>query len=171
MIDRYLAMSRKQLFAALVAGQPVDPESLDDTEHKGISLGLPGWAVKLSWRTFRKTFHRDKATGALRGWNVRMEQHGIDGPRVAMMKRGVPFTFGHYVVRRPEEASHPKVPQGLLLDYDVPGNGFMRLVRDPLVRVEGGALLGWSYLSLWRMPTPSYFLLLPEGPLSFIPPS
>lgn len=171
MLDRYLTMTRKELFAALVAGKPIDPGSLDDTEHKGISLGLPRWAETLSWKTFRKTFHRDKATGALRGWNVRMEQQGLDGPRVAMTKRGVPFTFGHYIVRRPEEASHPRVPQALLLDYDVPGNGLLRLMRDPLVQVEDGVLLGWSYLSLWRIPTPSYFLLVPEGSLSFIPPS
>ncbi len=176
LVERFLPMKGRALRAALAAGHPIEPAALDDTEYAGISLGLPAWMERLSWKTFRKTFRRDPDTGALRGWNVRMEQHGIGGPAVPKQKRGEPWTFGHYLVR---EAKGVRMPgpydQALLIDYDVPRNAFFgRRVRDPLVAVEPGrvdALLGWSYVDLgvFRVGTPSFFLLLREGPLSFVP--
>jgi hypothetical protein len=180
-----LDASRRELRRALAAGHPIDITALDDTEYRGISLALPKLIEKLSWKTFQKTFHRDRATGELRGWNVRMEQTGIDGPPVPMKKNGVPKTWGHYAVyeargQGPRETKGAKLAapydQALLIDYDVPSNGwFTRRMRDPLVALEPNnpdALLGVSYLDFrwFRVMTPTYFLLLREGPLSFIAP-
>ena len=82
-----LSLSRDTLRGMLEGGHPIDPRTLDDAEYRGVSLGLPSPIVKLTWLTFRKTFHRDPRTGALRGWNVRMQQAGLDGPRAPMLDR------------------------------------------------------------------------------------
>jgi hypothetical protein len=164
-------MSRRALASTLREGHPIDPRALDDSEYRGISLGLPAWMERLSWKTFQKTFHRDPATGALRGWNVRVEQRGLDAPSVAKVRKGAPWTFGHYVVRPLDPASSPRgLQRGLVIDYS-PEGGLMGRMRDPLVALHEGSvqqLLGWSYMDLgfWRMPTPSYFLLEREAPLS-----
>jgi hypothetical protein len=161
-----LTASRDELAALLREGHGIRAEALDDTEYRGISLGLPGFVDRLTWKTFRKTFHRDPDTGLLRGWNVRLEQGGLDAPSVPMRRGGRPVTFGHYVV----VAGDP----GLLLDYSAGQNGLSptALVRDPVVALEPGdprLLLGWTYLQVGRhrIGTPSYFVLELEGPLSF----
>ncbi len=165
-------MSRRDLAGLLRGGRPIAPRALDDTQYRGISLGLPAWMERLSWKTFQKTFHRDPRTGELRGWNVRVEQRGLDATSVARIRRGVPWSFGHYRV----VAMHDGVPRelrtGLLIDYS-PEGGLAGRVRDPLVALDEGSterLLGWSYLDLglFSVPTPSYFLLEREGRLERI---
>jgi hypothetical protein len=152
MIQTFLDLPRQQLRARLEAGHPIAPNALDDTRYRGISLGLPAWIDRLAWKTFEKTFHRDG--DALRGWNVRLEQTGVDGPVVPLLKRGEPHTFGHYRV--------------------VQGARWMELrygaMVDPLVALETGEtdwLLGRS--DLLGVPTPSYFLLQRIGPLEHVP--
>lgn len=175
------AMSRRELAGVLRAGHAIDPRELDDTEYRGTSLGLPGIVERLTWKTFRKVFHRDPESGQLRGWNVRLEQHGIDGPSVPMRGRdGAPVTFGHY--RVVELAGRPMpiaCEKGLLLDYGLGENRALDpvgLVRDPLVAVErdrADLLLGWSYVEAGplRFGTPSFFTLEREGPLTHrVPP-
>jgi hypothetical protein len=174
-LDALLGMRRSELHEVLRGGHPIDPASLDDTEYRGTSLGLPAFVERLTWKTFKKVFHRDPETGHLRGWNVRLEQRGIDGPSVPMQRRGAMFTFGHYRVvsmegRRTPAACGP----GLLIDYGLGENGRldpMRSVRDPIVAVNAGQrelLLGWSYLDLGaiQVGTPSFFALSYEGPLA-----
>lgn len=160
--------SRADLARVMAAGHPIDPASLDDSVYQGTSLGLGRLIEKLTWRTFAKTFHRDPATGALRGWNVRCEQHGDDGPLVYQRRAGAPFTFGHYrVVPLRDEGTGRGLPGGLLLDYGGAGNPRLdpsSRARDPIVAVNPGdptLLLGWMYLDLGlAMPrTPSFFLL------------
>ena len=177
-IERFSFLSRGNLRAALAAGHPIDPDALAGFEYKGISLGLPPWVESLSWKVFRKTFHRDAQTGGVRGWNVRMAQpKGADllAEVAPLQKGGKPWTFGHY---RVVPAKGQRLPgpfgQGLLIDYGLPGGGVFRLMRDPLVALEKGStevLLGWSYVELGfaRVGTPSYFLLVREGPVSFVP--
>ncbi len=172
----FLGMSRRQLLDALCAGHAIDPAALDDTEYKGVSLGLPGFIDRLSWKTFKKTFHRDPQSGYLRGWNVRLEQHGIDAPCVAMKdKRGEPLSFGHYRVVDPAGYRMPKpANRGLVIDYGLGGNpglSFTNRLRDPIVAVHEGdptLLLGWSYVDLGalRFGTPSFFTLELDGALS-----
>src|SRR5271165_2188857 len=102
-------MRRKDLAAALREGHAIDPSALDDSEYRGISLGLPAWMERLSWKTFQKTFHRDPRTGQLRGWNVRVEQRGLDACSVPRLRKGAAWSFGHYRVVELSE----RVPRGL----------------------------------------------------------
>ena len=168
-----LAMDRAALADLMRAGHPIDPRALDDTQYRGVSLGLPRLIVKMTWLKFRKTFHRDPETGVLRGWNVRLEQNGLDAPNVPRTRKGRTWAFGHYEVVRGDERV-PCGSQGLLIDYGLGGNrGVNGRIRDPIVALSHGdaaALLGWSYLDLGRarIGTPSWFLLEREGPLDEI---
>lgn len=173
--EALLSLPRPALRRALAAGHAFDARALDDTEYDGISLALPRLVERLTWKTFTKTFHRDPATGELRGWNVRMEQHGIGGPRVPRTRDGAPHTFGHYRVV-PASGVRLAAPydMALLIDYDVPSNDLVtRRMRDPLVAVAPGdptVLLGVTYLDLgwFRLMTPTYFVLVLRGPLSYV---
>src|SRR5262245_17008157 len=110
-------MNHAELRSALRSGHPVDPTALDDWEYRGTSLG------RLAWKTFQKVFHRDPANGTLRGWNVRVEQHGIGAASVPRQRRGRPLTFGHFeVVPLPRQAAPWLCGEGLLLDYGRGGN-------------------------------------------------
>lgn len=154
MIERFLDAPRADLRAALESGHPIAPHAVDDSRYRGISLGLPAWIDRLAWKTFEKTFHRDG--DALRGWNVRLEQTGVQGPVVPLLKRGAPHTFGHYSV--------VQGPQWMELRYGA--------MVDPLVALEPGGtewLLGRS--DVFGVPTPSYFLLQRIGPLEHVPES
>lgn len=176
----FLDMNRRDLAHALVSGHPIDPAALDDTQYRGISLGLPRFIERLSWKTFRKVFHRDPATGSLRGWNVRLQQHGLDAPSVPMLRRGRPFTFGHFQVISPEGRPMPLGDyRGLLIDYGLAPHApfdVTRFLRDPIVALNPGSvdlLLGFSYLEIgpWRFATRSFFTLELEGPLEGPPPA
>lgn len=169
-------MDNRELARVMATGHAIDLRALAETEYKGVSLGLPEVMDKILWKTFRKTFHRDPARGVLRGWNVRMEQTGLDGPRVPMRnRRGEEITFGHYHVL---EAAGLSVcrgwDRGVLLDYQVAGNALTdpaRFTRAPVVAVNPGSaelLLGWDYAKVGplEVPTPAYWTLELEGPLS-----
>lgn len=172
-------LTTDELAQQLAAGHPIDPSALDDTEYRGVSLGVSELVKKLSWVKFRKCFHRDPATGELRGWNVRLQQNGVEAPDLPMMRRGRPRAFGHYAVVPPRGYPMPKwkgkplyCHQGLMLDYAKGRSNppHLRLLRDPIVAVRPGdasLLLGWSYLDLGllRLPTPSFFTLERSGPL------
>jgi hypothetical protein len=166
-----LQLDRRALRERLRGGHAIDPRALDNTEYRGVSLGLPEAVVSLTWLTFRKTFARDARSGALRGWNVRMVQKGLDGDRAPMKDGdGNPKCFGHYVVQDAASYRAPLAPPGaLLIDYGWNG------MRDPLVALQPGdasALLGFTYVAVGplRIETPSFFLLEREGPLSYTPP-
>lgn len=161
--DQVLALDRAGLAALMAGGFAIDERSLDDSQYRGVSLGLPHVIEAITWKTFRKTFHRDPRTRRLRGWNVRLEQTGIDGPAVPLE------VFGHYGVAPLGPTPRPCGP-GLLIDYSAGSRGALGRLRDPIVAVNAGSvdlLLGWSYLDLGpvRLSTPSYFLLVREGPL------
>ena len=163
--DDLLSLSRRDLHALLANGHAIDDGALDDREYRGTSLGLPHFIESLTWKTFKKVFHRDPSTGRLRGWNVRMQQNGLHGYE-PMTKGGAPFTFGHY-----EVVDATGVPagcdRGLLIDYGRGNNHRLdpiRRLRDPIVALNAGSpevLLGWSYLDLGfsHLPTPSFFCL------------
>lgn len=158
----------KELRAAFAAGHRFDASALDDTEYKGVSLNMPRFVEKLTWKKFKKVFHRDPETGHLRGWNVRLEQNELEAPCVPKTRRGEPVTFGHF---RVVEAGERRMPVAgkppIVLDYALGENSaldFMRFVRDPLVALDEGdprVLLGCMYIELGplRIPTPSYFTL------------
>jgi hypothetical protein len=165
--DEFLHLTTKQLLAELKRGHAIAAEELSDTEYRGTSLGLPQFVERLTWKKFKKTFHRDASRCVLRGWNVRLEQNALEEPCVPLKKHGGAVTFGHYHVLSPEGHRIPKgCDRGLLIHY---GHGkksaldFNGLVRDPLVAVNPGdtrLLLGWSYLDLgFCLGTPSFFTL------------
>ncbi len=172
--DELLELNPKELKALFEAGHPIAPADLDDTEYLGLSLGLPEWIDKMAWKTFIKTFHRDPNTGELRGWNVRLEQEGLDAEPRAMLQGEKPRTFGHFRVQpSADQPMRPGMTTGLLLHYGHAGNRAfdpMRSVRDPIVALEAGdsrRLLGWMWWQGpgFRFPTPSYFLLERLRPL------
>ena len=138
-------------------GRPVSAQELAGRWYRGTSLGLPEWVERLAWKTFAKTFH-PTASGVM-GWNVRLCQDGLEAPPVPMKRRGAPLVFGFY-----------RVNDGpvLELDYGVRPNPLLdptRMVRDPLVALGGGVLLGRTWVSFVgiRLPTPSFFVLEPAG--------
>jgi hypothetical protein len=177
----FLSRSRGELRSMLERGHAIDPRALDDSEYRGVSLGLPAPIVRATWLTFRKTFHRDPETGALRGWNVRMKQTGLDGPREPMVDaQGKPRVFGFYGVREGRDYGDMPVAarHGLVIDYGLDDHNAkldpIRRGRDPLVALDEGSverLLGWTYFDVGfaRVGTPSFFLLEREGPLSYVP--
>lgn len=176
-IEEFLPMGQKQLAAELAQGHPINPKELDDTEYKGISLGLPAFIDKIAWKTFKKVFHRDAQSGHLRGWNVRVKQTGLYGDFINQEKNGKTFAWGHYRVTDNAGRKAPRpVPKGaLLIDYGLGGNHPLdlstRFMRDPLVALQKDSaemLLGWSYFEVgpFKISSPSYFLLLRDGPLS-----
>ena len=177
-VDDLLKMSRHGLTEILRNGHPIDPAALDDMEYKGVSLGLPGFIERLSWKTFKKVFHRDPSTGLLRGWNVRIQQEGVGAERYEpMTEGGEPKTFGHYrVVQGGTYRSPIPCPSALMIDYGLGGNGQldpMRFMRDPFVAVNAGSadlLLGWSYVDLgaFQIGTPSFFSLERDITLSHV---
>lgn len=173
--DEVLGEGLSGLSRRLRAGHAIEPAALDDSEYRGISLGLPRFVERLTWKTFQKTFHRDPATGALRGWNVRVEQRGVDARSTPLLRDGAPVTVWHYAVIDPAGERVPRgCDRGVLLHYGMgrnPRREGVDAVRDPLVALIPGSvelLLGWSYLRVagLNVPTPSFFLLEREGPLS-----
>ncbi len=173
-----LGASRHELDTMLRAGHPIDPLALDDREYRGISLGLPHVVEAVTWKTFTKVFHRDPETSRLVGWNVRMKQHGVDGPWEPLTKRGTPVTFGHYeVVDATVENTPDGCARGLLIDYGRGDNGRfdpVRRLRDPIVALSPGSvdlLLGRTFVDFAGryVPTPSYFCLERDTPISHVP--
>lgn len=176
--EPWLALDQRGLASALAAGHPLPQGALDGWRYHGLSLGLPGWVERLSWKTFAKDFHRDPATGACRGWNVRLEQTGWGGtPRPRLGRDGRPVCFGHFAVRNSLGGDRALPVRGCaVLDYGAGGNRRadpVRLLRDPLVAVHPGSpalLLGCTWLQLgpWTVGTPSYFLLRQAGRLDHV---
>jgi hypothetical protein len=170
--------SKSQLRARILAGHPVDPVALEGWAYRGTSLGLPRFVEKLTWKTFQKTFWREPSSGRLLGWNVRLEQDGLDAPSRPKLKRGEPVTTWHYEVVPPEGVPMPRgFDRGLIIDYGRVPQALldtMRVTKDPLVAVEPGnpdLLLGVSYLALGRLclETPTYFLLEREHRITHVP--
>ncbi len=175
-LTELMDVPHKELPRLLKAGYSIDPRALDNTLYRGVSLGLPWWAEALSWKTFAKTFYRGDDDG-LYGWNVRLEQTGIQGPIVPKTKGKHPQCFGFYGVTG-TDGYHPPhgTEQGLLIQYRFGPNARispLNWVRDPLVAIhqdDPSLLLGWSYIHfLGGIWTPSYFALKAESPLDYVP--
>ncbi|MCA9679119.1 MAG: hypothetical protein H6708_10545 [Kofleriaceae bacterium] len=153
-----------ELAARLRAGRPVDAAAVCGWQYDGISLGLPAWIERLTWKKFAKAFHRD-ADGALRGWNLRCHQDGLDAPWRPRVHRSVPVTFGHFALTTVDDR-YPAPAGTLLLDYGRGGNRRgdpVARLRDPVVALDdaGDRLLGCSLVEVAGrlIATPSYFVL------------
>lgn len=193
-----MQMNGNELWNIMQQGYPLVPEALAGRQYLGVDLSLPGWARKLLWHTFRKTFVADAATGVVRGWNVRMEQHGIEGPQIPRRSRsGQLVTFGHYQVCSAANMTFPKQWRGAFyLDYRYAGNGPVDPARwtcTPLVAVNPPAdgqtihiqdgnspaergdrhqelLLGWEVFRVGSIYVypPLFWALQYDGPLDSI---
>jgi hypothetical protein len=171
--------STRQLRDALVHGHPVDPVELEGWAYRGTSLGLPSVVEQLTWKTFQKTFFRDPRSGRLLGWNVRLEQDGLDAPSRPRLRHGRPVTEWNYEVVSPDGVAAPAdFRRGLIIDYSRAPNppGLVRLIKDPLVALQPGSaeeLLGVSYLVVRGrcVETPTYFTLVREQPVTDVPDS
>lgn len=155
-------LSRRELADLLANGHPVAPQELAGYEYAGVSLNLPAWVERLTWKKFFKVIGRVDAEGNVRGFNMRAEQNALHEPWKRALRRGRPVIYGHFAVRADADGR-------VVLDY---GAGEQRghvlspfsLVRDPLVSVQQGhpeLLLGCSKLAVGArlVPTPSYFTL------------
>lgn len=176
-LDDLQRMDRHQLHAILDRAHPLDPDAVAGRQYQGIDLSLPPFVNRLLWKTFRKTFVRAD-DGTVRGWNVRMEQQGIDGPRVPKTRRGEIWHFAHYALRSAEGLRFPRGWKGShFLDYRVPGNPFgENLGYCPLVAVNEGdsdLLLGWEVFKVGGVfvPLPDYWALRVEGPVDPVVPA
>lgn len=169
--------SRAELRRRIVEGHPVDPAALEGYAFRGTSLGLPRAAELATWKTFQKTFWRHP-DGRLLGWNVRLEQDGIDAPSRPKRRGGVPVTEWNYEVVAP--AGIPMPPgfdRGLVIDYARAPNPRLapvRFTKDPLVALAPGnfdELIGVSYLVVGGrvVETPTYFTLERDHRIDHVP--
>lgn len=160
----------------LADGLPLAPSDLEGCSFRGTSLGLPPAVIAATWTTFRKSFVR--APEGVRGWNVRIDQSSLR----PMIRRGVPLTFGPFLVRPVHEYSLPSgaMPrEGVVLDYAKGGGPRLdpvRMTRDIVVSLEepSDLLFGWMYAALSggvRWGTPSFFTLEREGPVEYVAPA
>lgn len=175
-LEDLMTMSGKALHAIMQTGRPLDLDSMAGQNYLGTDLSMPRIGQKILWQTFRKTFVRDEVHGDVRGWNVRMEQHGIDGPRVPIRnKNGDPKTFAHYRVRSAEGLRFPKGWKGAhYFDYTIAGNGPVdRWGFTPVVAVNEGnsdLLLGWEVFKFGRffVAPPLYWAIKADGPVDHV---
>ncbi|MEZ4319331.1 MAG: hypothetical protein R3F61_17590 [Myxococcota bacterium] len=170
-LDDLLALDRSALDALLTAGHPVSTDALVNREFHGVSLGLPRFVERLTWKKFKKVFvQRDDA---IHGYNEAVEQNALDAPWISVRKRGEPVRYWHFHLRPCDERVPTAWNRGLLIDYAPPAKPWdvMRFMRDPLVAVNPGSadlLLGVSYAELGplRIPTPTWFALVPGDPVA-----
>ena len=167
--------SRAELRRHIVEGHPVEPTAIEGYAYRGTSLGLPRVVELATWKTFQKTFWRHP-DGRLVGWNVRLEQDGIDAPSRPKRKHGVPVVEWPYGVIGPEGVPMPEgFGRGLVIDYSLAPNPPQQLlVKDPLVALTEGdfdALLGVSYLVIAgrTVETPTYFTLERDHRIDHVP--
>lgn len=169
--------SRAELRRRIVEGHPVDPRAIEGYAYRGTSLGLPRVLERATWKTFQKTFWRHPSSGRLFGWNVRLEQDGIDAPSRPKQKGGAPVIEWLYEVLDPDGSPMPPgFDRGLVIDYGLAPRASlsMRFVKDPLVALEPGntdELIGVSYaVVLGRaIETPTYFTLERDHRIDFVP--
>lgn len=167
--------SHAELRRRIVEGHPVDPNALEGYAYRGTSLGLPRIVELATWKTFQKTFWRHPS-GRLLGWNVRLEQDGVDAPSRPKQRRDRPVTEWSYEVIAPDGVPMPDgFDRGLIIDYSLAPNPVtQRIVKDPLVALEPGSaeeLIGVSYLVIGGrcIETPTYFTLERDHPIDFVP--
>ncbi len=151
--------SRGQLAELFEDAGPVDLSTIAGYCYRGVSLGLPTWIEKLSWKKFAKSFVLEN-DGSVRGWNVRTEQDALDMPWRPQLKRGKEWRFGPFGVRKTTNSVHVEI------DYSLGTKGLspLRRLRDPLRRLDarGDVLLGRSLVDIGfakRLGTPSWFVL------------
>ena len=160
------AMSASERLACLRGGGPVTAERLAGADYRGVSLGLPALAERLTWKTFRKSFRRD-ADGGVSGLNVRLVQTGVEGATTPRRdRRGDVVSFGPFaVVPLPAGGTPFGCEEGVVFDYGArhPAWHPIGLTRDVVVALDAdhALLLGALYVEVAGrgLRTPSFFTL------------
>lgn len=158
------------LEAILRNGTPPPFEDLIGWEFNGANVGvLPGL---LGIRKFRKGFYQGPPRVPhgpepfIQGYNVPVQQNGIDQPWIALPSESSPRRFGFYrVYRASQNPRFQHYPHALLLDYGLGRNGATppALLRDYLVQAHPGSsdlLVGKAYLALGPVTLPAGFFVL-----------
>lgn len=175
-LEDLMSMPGRRLREILERGYALDLDTMAGRQYLGVDLSLPAVGQKILWQTFRKAFVRDEERGDVRGWNVRMEQHGIHAPQVPMRDRkGDPRTFAHYRVRSAEGLRFPRGWKGThYFDYTVAGNGPVdRWGYTPVVAVNADSsdlVLGWEVFKFGRVfvAPPLFWAIRADGPVDFV---
>jgi hypothetical protein len=175
-LDDLMTLPAAELQAIMDRAYDFNPDELVGRQYLGTDLSMPKIGQAILWQTFRKTFVRDEQHGDVRGWNVRMEQHGIHGQQTPILdKDGSQKPFGHYRIR---PAAGIKWPRGwagrYYFDYGIAGNTVLdRWGFTPVVAVNEGSsdlLLGWEIFKVGpKMIAPAlYWALQADGPLDVV---
>lgn len=160
----------RELRDAFRDGYAITPDDIAGYAYRGVSLGLPDIAVRLTWLTFQKIFVKDEERGMVRGFNVRLEQNGRHAASVPRTRgAGEPWTFGHFAVVSAKGRTKAEWERGVLLDYGAFTASRLPSPQDPVVSLRPDSadlLLGFTYLAVGRarLATPSWFTLEREGP-------
>ncbi len=155
----YCTLSRSELRHLFDDALPVNLEKIEGYRYRGVSLGLPSWVERLSWKKFAKSFVRNES-GQIHGWNVRIEQDDLNLPWRPQLRDGIEWRFGYFGLRPMPGAEHVEI------DYGMGTHGLspMRRLRDPIRSLDANddILLGHSLIDVGlgrRIETPSWFLL------------
>ena len=143
----------------------MDPKALSGSNYRGVSLGLPRIVERLTWKTFRKSFHTD-ADGSVSGFNVRLMQDGLTAPSRPRQRDGKDFVFGPFAIDAlPEDGTPFGCKRGVVFNYGKRHSRYhpIGMTRDVVVALDDrcDVLLGALYIELGQtqIRTPSYFTL------------
>ena len=173
--DELTAMKPRELDEVVKQGVTPDLKVLRGFEHRGYNVLLPHahavmWA--LSNVRFIKCFipkegEEDVAEPEeLMGYNLKVTRGSKQEPWTCLPNDDKPQRIGLYKVLKPgaEGRGKDRVPQAVLLDYDLPENGLFdgRTLKDYLVQVEAdndALYLGKAYFHLGPLALPNHFII------------
>lgn len=163
-------LSASELHACLLGGKVIEADALANADYRGVSLGLPRFVERMTWKTFRKSFRRG-TDGEVSGLNVRLEQTGLEGRAIAKRdRRGREVTFGPFAIGPLPPTGTPfGCSTGVVFDYGQrhPSWHPIGRTRDVVVALDDAheLLLGALYVEIagFAFRTPSYFTLEREA--------
>ena len=139
-------------------------ESLVGFEWRGYNT--PWLTRLLGIQKFIKGFFQEG--DRVEGYNILVQQNGLDGPWLDQPAPESPKRFGFYWVSQVDQASRDNFyPEAILINYGAsprnPAYGIERLLRDYVVQLDlanPDLLLGKAYLALGALRLPSNFFVL-----------
>jgi hypothetical protein len=153
--------SSAELEGCMRRGGTPDLDRLVGREFRGANTAA--WMRAARMQQFVKGFERGP-DGSLAGYNRRVAQDGLEGEWASPGRR-----FGFFTVGLVDPAARDNhYLQALLLDYGAGGNPWFdpsRPIRDYLVQVDDGLLLGRAFLAVGplRPSAGTFFVLEPLG--------
>ena len=163
---RKLALSSNAELEAVFRAAPTpDAKQLAGWEFRGYNT--PFFARLLGIQKFVKGFFQEPGKD-VEGYNVPVQQNGLDGPWLHKPNADAPKRFGYYNVYRVKAGERDNVySNALLLNYGAsPRNAFYRVervLRDYVVQPYADnpdLYVGKAYLALGPVRVPSNFFIL-----------